>query len=693
VAHICILTPGQISGNPRTVKEADALHEAGHEVRVIATRTLDHVESRDQALMRRIRWRLERIDLRSRLHWRLLRVGQLGARGVFVATGLPSSANVALRAYTWPLRAAALVIPADLYVAHYPDALPAAAAAARRYGARYAYDAEDFHLGDWPDDPVYDLERRLVRSIEARYLPGCAYVTAASPGIAEAYTEAYGIERPCVVLNTFPLGHAAPAPTPRGTAQPGPSLYWFSQVIGPDRGIECAVRAIGLARSKPHLYLRGTPTAGYASRLTDLAREVGAAGRVHFLPPDEPDRMEQLAAAYDAGLCSETGHTVSRRLCLTNKLFSFLLAGIPPLLSDTPAHDCFASDAGLTDLVHPRDNPGALGQLLDGLLGDSARLSAARVQAWRLGQVRYNWERERGLLLEAVGRVSRVPAATRPTKVGGLDRLRQMRDRSRVLKVVHSALREPYYGVLCFLYRRGVRVELPGRHGFRVHPRLLGIRPSEYEVEFSAALDCRVSTGMTVVDVGAHVGLHSLRLSRAVGDTGHIIAVEPSPANASLLRKHLEWNRCQNVTVIEAAAGECESEIEFAFRPDPTDPGGFANSVAYDIGGNRACVKVTTIDEVCRGLTPDVIKIDIEGAELLAVRGARSVLLESAPILFVAVHPDAMRALGTSPSELVELLGEFGYVGRHLDGSLATKPGLEEIVFEKGVRAHRSAIS
>src|SRR5262249_50160267 len=155
-------------------------------------------------------------------------------------------------------------------------ALSAAAVAARMHGARYAYDAEDFHLGDWPNVPAYEIERRLVRAVEGRYLPGCAYVTAASPGIARAYAEAYGIERPRVVLNTFPLAHAAPGPTPRGSAQPGPSLYWFSQIIGPERGLECAVRAIGRAATRPHLYLRGTPAAGFAATLLDLAQEAGA---------------------------------------------------------------------------------------------------------------------------------------------------------------------------------------------------------------------------------------------------------------------------------------------------------------------------------------------------------------------------------------------------------------------------------
>src|SRR5262249_40729744 len=100
---------------------------------------LHHVEPRDQALMRRIPWRLERIDVSSHPRWILLRLAQLSARRVYLATGLARSADVALRAYTWPLCRAALTTPAVLYIAHYPDALPAAAAAARKYGARYAY--------------------------------------------------------------------------------------------------------------------------------------------------------------------------------------------------------------------------------------------------------------------------------------------------------------------------------------------------------------------------------------------------------------------------------------------------------------------------------------------------------------------------------------------------------------------------
>jgi glycosyltransferase involved in cell wall biosynthesis len=400
--RICIVTPGQIGSNPRVVKEAQALHEAGLRVHVIATRTLDIVEPRDQSLMQRIPWRLERIDMRSRLGRKLRRLAQAAAQRAYGATGAARLADFGFSAVTGKLAQAAVDMPADLYIAHYPAALPAAAAAARHHGALLSYDVEDFHLGDWPEAPAYDTKRRLVRAIEGRYLGGCAFVTAASPGIADALVEAYGIARPHVVHNVFPLDQAPAAPTPAGTAVPGPSVYWFSQTIGPNRGLECAVRAIGLAVLRPHLFLRGTLAAGYEREIRALADAIGVGDRLHLLAPAVPDEMERLAAAYDIGLVAETAESRNRGICLTNKLFSFLLAGVPPVMSDTPAHRRFAFETGLSDLIYPLEEPAALAGRFDGLLGNPEKLAAARDGVWRLGQERYNWDREKAAIVDLV---------------------------------------------------------------------------------------------------------------------------------------------------------------------------------------------------------------------------------------------------------------------------------------------------
>ena len=405
VPRVCLVSPGHLSTNPRLVKEASALSAAGFSVSIVCGQYLRSGRIADIALAEPT-WEVHTVPfgpseasrstyLRQTLIQRTAKLAtRAGYRSLVAVAHAPISYDLA--------RTVLSLRPADLYIAHYPAALPAAAQAARYHGTRYAYDAEDFHLGDWPDTPEFDLERHLVRCIEGNYLPGCAFVTAASPLIAKALSRAHGIELPTVVLNVFPSKQAPTEPTPMGTASPGPSLYWFSQTIGPNRGLECAVRAIGLARSRPHLYLRGTLASGYGAILENIALEAAAETRVHILQPAAPNEMEQLAAIHDLGLCSENGHTQNRQKSLTNKLFSYLLSGVPPLMSDTTAQQAFAKEAGLTELVYPIDDAAALANLVDRYLLAPPLLAAMRENVWQLGQNAYNWDTESRVTLSLV---------------------------------------------------------------------------------------------------------------------------------------------------------------------------------------------------------------------------------------------------------------------------------------------------
>lgn len=407
MARICLISPGHLTSNPRLVKEADALTEAGHEVTVISGWSFPPHQAEDQRFESRPWAHYRRVTFGAlatpqRRFWQRLRqrvahwLVRLGARSPAIATRAWHPAGPDL------IRTARQV-RADLYIAHYPAALPAAALAARAHRGRYAFDAEDFHLGDFPEEPAYDFQRRLLRMIEGRYLPGCVFTTAASPGIAQAYADAYGIPLPVVLLNVFPLSYAPEAPSPRGTTSPGPSLYWFSQTIGPDRGLESAVRAIALADCKPHLHLRGFVSDAYRQRLVALARAMGVENRLHLLPPAPPERMERLAAVYDVGLVAETGATPNRRIALTNKLFTYALAGIPMLLSDIPAHRAVQLEAGEAARLFRSEDPASLAQALDSWLhAPPAVLAQAREAAYRLGQESWNWEREREQLLAAL---------------------------------------------------------------------------------------------------------------------------------------------------------------------------------------------------------------------------------------------------------------------------------------------------
>ncbi len=191
-----------------------------------------------------------------------------------------------------------------------------------------------------------------------------------------------------------------------------------------------------------------------------------------------------------------------------------------------------------------------------------------------------------------------------------LDFLRSLRAQSRLIDALYKHLREPYYRALELAYPKGIRISLPSGDRFRIYPRFLGMKLSNYEPGLVERFCSLISDGMTVIDVGAHVGIYSLVASAKVGSSGKVVAIEPSPANARLLRQHLSVNQCRNVEVIEAAVADKPSQIIFNYRPNPTDPGSFANSIAYDISGEDADVQVRTLDDICSNLAPAIIKID-----------------------------------------------------------------------------------
>jgi glycosyltransferase involved in cell wall biosynthesis len=406
--RICLISPGHLSTNPRLVKEATALTSAGHGVSIVCGCYTSWGRSTDAQLINSA-WHVKQVAFGPVEAPRLVyltqtarrRLARLLARYSFAAPFLIEPAHAPI--VPGLIRAAA-AIPADLYIAHYIAALPAAARAARLHGARYAFDAEDFHSGELPDLPEYKLDRQIVRSIEERYLGDAVYVTAASPMIAAAYAEAYGIETPTTLLNVFPRANAPLPPGPRGK-EPGPSLYWFSQTIGPGRGLECAVEAIGRSESRAHLYLRGTPARGFDLALRKLAHSGGVGDRVHFLPPVPPTELERTGALFDLGYAGETGFSLNNSFALGNKLFSYLLSGLPTIASDIPAHRALKTKLDCAMAIFPANNPEALAASIDSHLCNPQVLERARAHAWRLGQQKYNWDVEQQQLLSLVSGV------------------------------------------------------------------------------------------------------------------------------------------------------------------------------------------------------------------------------------------------------------------------------------------------
>jgi glycosyltransferase involved in cell wall biosynthesis len=292
---------------------------------------------------------------------------------------------------------------AQLYIAHNLAALPAAMAAAKIRSSFLAFDAEDFHSGELVPGAGTETERRVRLRLEQACLPECSYVTAASPLIGEAYAR-FVTEPPRTLLNVFPLAEApgAPVDSPSDRSGPGPSLYWFSQTVGGGRGLENAIAALGRMKVEARLHLRGEVSDSYRQELLRFARDHGVADRVHFLPSAMPDEMVRLAACHDVGLSLEVPDSENRDRCLTNKIFCYLLAGIPQILSPTRAQAALAPELGEAARLLATADPDEMARKCDALLLDAESTRAARQHAWALGRYRFNWDREKRSLMEVV---------------------------------------------------------------------------------------------------------------------------------------------------------------------------------------------------------------------------------------------------------------------------------------------------
>lgn len=412
-ARICVVTSGHLSTSPRMLKAADALAAAGYRVRVVSTNHVSWARVTDEEV-RRLRsasweWAVVAYDRRHAAA-SYLRSGVRQKLARWLAKLLASRRcphAVAARAFSRvhsELVRAALAWPADLYYGGTTGALAAIAEVGRRAGRPYAIDLEDFYSAAQGSDPSSRLTESLAEQLERRVLKGAAFLTAGSAEIARAYTKVYGVHV-LPVNNTFPLPEAPPNLTP----SPGAALrvYWFSQTIGPGRGLEDAVRAMGLADRAGELHLRGREIPEYMRRLRDLATQAAPRLQVVVHSPAPPDAMVDLCRGYDVGLGVEQGETLNGSLCLSNKICTYLLAGLAVVLTDTPGVRPVALDLGADSILYRAGDLQALAAGLQRWADDKSRLAKAKAAAWGAAVRRWHWEHpeERGILLDAVAQV------------------------------------------------------------------------------------------------------------------------------------------------------------------------------------------------------------------------------------------------------------------------------------------------
>jgi FkbM family methyltransferase len=168
-----------------------------------------------------------------------------------------------------------------------------------------------------------------------------------------------------------------------------------------------------------------------------------------------------------------------------------------------------------------------------------------------------------------------------------------------------------------------------------------------------------VAPGSTVVDVGANVGFFTLKFASWVGEQGQVIAIEPDIENFETLAAKVTGAGLERRVRLHQAAAAAEAGYVH-FQRNELHPGDHR----ITLGGGGIEVPTVTIDDLVGAAGAEsvsLVKVDVQGAEMLVLAGASRILAKMRPALFVEVDDGALQALGSSASTLVGYLEAAGY--------------------------------
>ena len=197
---------------------------------------------------------------------------------------------------------------------------------------------------------------------------------------------------------------------------------------------------------------------------------------------------------------------------------------------------------------------------------------------------------------------------------------------------------------------RGVRwVKGAGEHGYWL---------GTYEQRKRKAMEGLLRAGQIFFDIGANVGYFSLLAAKLTAPDGFVVAFEPLPRNTNFLRQHIGLNALeQRIKLYEAAVSDHDGKTFFDL--------GKSSAMGHIASQGQLEVQLLSLDSLIKSgevPMPDVMKIDVEGAEFEVLQGAKEILAEHHPLLFIDTHAR------TAHDKSIQCLLELGYELELLDG-------------------------
>jgi glycosyltransferase involved in cell wall biosynthesis len=399
-AHkICIISHAHITNNPRVYKEAVSLANAGYDVYIVTLLVNKDIYQSDLKLIKD-----HKINFS---HSVVLLPGQVGALKLFYLKSVRKSAQLLSRYFNFEtaetlsyaiheLLQRAEKLNADLYIGHNEPGLWAGVQLMKK-NKKVAFDFEDWYSHDYlvPGRTV-----NLLSGLEKEALQKAEYISTTSEALAETLSKENNSIKPVVIYNAFSKKESRNIKLEKKEKN-HLTLYWFSQSIGPGRGIEQIINAVNLVNQKIVIHLRGNISEEFKKHLqSKLTKSSNHEIIFHNTVP--PVDLVRTMQEYDLGLSLELKHPPSRDLTVTNKILHYLLAGIPVLASDTAGQkEIAAMSRGAVEIIN-LDDPQYTANVIINLMNDRQRLSEMRKKAIEVACQKFNWEEQEKIFLSQV---------------------------------------------------------------------------------------------------------------------------------------------------------------------------------------------------------------------------------------------------------------------------------------------------
>lgn len=394
--RILFLTSTNLACGPRCLKEVELAHELGYEVTVFAfdmdnwTRS---IESQIKQRLKNVKYHSLQTARKPVLPWLVTTMLGKAARILYklgVRSTLVAAISADRRTFSILQALRKRKPKCDLVIAHNPGAFYPALRLSRKERIPFAVDMEDFHPGENNALTV----RKAVADVMLAVLPSANYVSFASPLIQGSTLTMLksAIHDPFVVNNVFPASEFPFCNVEDQESENKLKLVWFSQYINFGRGLDEVLPILGVFGKHLQLTLIGNVDVRFKEIVLD---------KYDFITLEAPLTQQLLNAElgkHDIGLAIESNNAdENRKICLTNKIWAYLQAGLFIWASNTPAQIKFSQRFPEHTAVIDLDNKDAIAFLLEKSLGILPQIRKTRIERWKVNQS-VSWESEKKIL-------------------------------------------------------------------------------------------------------------------------------------------------------------------------------------------------------------------------------------------------------------------------------------------------------